>query len=473
MIEKWKQLNWRNKTLWGIGIGVIVFVITIIGLSLFLNSKNMGWETLSMRKRTIHANTVVFDNNGLAWIGALDGLYTYDGNTLLDYDEINLEAPDNDIEALAIDPLGRIWAGTDGAVHVFDGKHWITYAAHNSPLRGELVKSIAFDTLGRAWIGTYNGILVFTDESWTHLTSENSPLASNMVWVITFDQQGRAWIGTWSGLNVFEGQDIFEAGNWKTYYTAQENISGEFAGDIIEDNKDILIDEHGTAWIGYRDGIKMYDGDNWMEYSSQNPFDPIQRVSAIDIDPNGHIYIINPNDYMVVLSEQEEIIYDQRNSGLPGMFKEVALDPKGNVWIVGYSGIKIAKVDDSGLPHRISLDDNQFELIIRIRGLLIYSGIGLLFLWILFYLNDLFVPLAALAVTAVIWITIQNFNGSWFIIPILGGIIGGVFGRIIGGFIMKLRKKTTIIRRTLTIIGSIIGFILVLVGFFFFIMMIG
>ena len=71
------------------------------------------------------------------------------------------------MNSIVFDNQGRAWIGTeDGGLNIFDGETWQTFTKENSPLDSNWVYTIAFDQHGRALIVSGSGFQVVDGDNW-------------------------------------------------------------------------------------------------------------------------------------------------------------------------------------------------------------------------------------------------------------------------------------------------------------------
>ena len=134
----------------------------------------------------------------------------------------------------------------------------------------------------------------------------------------------------------------------------------------------------------------------------------------------------------------------------------MAIDPEGRILIASSDGIRVATVDDTGLPSMISQERES-------RSVSVFLTLGILgmaAIWLAILLEDIGIPLAFLIAGLVFLIvTVFDFGLPYFA-PLFfsaGCLLGGGFGGIVGGVVRKLTKRGKAISVILTIIGAITG----------------
>jgi ligand-binding sensor domain-containing protein len=151
---------------------------------------------------------MLFDNNQILWIGDWQGLYRYDGDTL-----IYLSGhPGQYCTDIKQDSVGNIWIATGlagwGCLVKYDGISFTSYPAIRAI-------SIEVDTLGVLWVGTESDahqaeLIKYDGNNWISYNSINSQLPSTYrIFDLAIDNFGNLWIATEeSGLVVFNENGI-------------------------------------------------------------------------------------------------------------------------------------------------------------------------------------------------------------------------------------------------------------------------
>ena len=116
-----------------------------------------------------------------------------------------------------------------------------------------LVWTSFVDPDGAVWFGTSDGVIVFDDGKWIDFSDLGS------THVITFDHTNRIWLGSRDqGVRVYDGDE---------YVSYTENNSGLPSNRITG----IAIANNGTAWIGTEErGVVSFDGKKWVHYTESN-----------------------------------------------------------------------------------------------------------------------------------------------------------------------------------------------------------
>lgn len=204
------------------------------------------------------------------------------------------------LKDLALDKNNNLWGATFGK-GIFrlemqnTGKPKIIRYKNDIGNQNSLINDIAHcirvDLDNNVWIGTQEGLvkLVFSDDdysnpqfsSFTSLSDIEYSLSNNTVYDILIDVQNRLWVGTRNGLNLFLGDNKFES------WTEQK----QFPNAIIYSIQD---DEQGNLWLGTNDGIVRFDPEN-KNFKHYGVEDNIQSkefdIHAKFRDAGGTIYL--------------------------------------------------------------------------------------------------------------------------------------------------------------------------------------
>ncbi len=235
--------------------------------------------------------TISEDSNGNIWIGAINGLYKYDGETYLRYSTENGMSY-NDTRTVFEDQNGVIWVGTSSGLNkILNG------TAEQVPLaeieiRDNIqpepyVRAIHQDEEGVMWIGTYgNGIFRIKDGKVTSITKEDG-LFDNIVSHIQEDRYGSFWMGSNRGifrvqkseLNDFAEEKIPEISSF-VYGVNDGMLSAETNGGF---EPNVIQSEDGKLYFPTVSGVAIVSTENTVE-ERQPPTVYIENVKNGEVD---------------------------------------------------------------------------------------------------------------------------------------------------------------------------------------------
>lgn len=216
------------------------------------------------------------------------------------------------------DRQGRIWCATvGGGVFVYQtGAGWNEVSAGLSPAQLQ-VQCLAEDDQGVIWVGTRTlGLFQVRPRPVRalHLPPEFRP---HVFLSTCTDKQGRIWGGT-DGAGLF----MWEAGKWKQIGPAQ-GLPGRYIPVL-------LLDRHGTLWVGTFSGLYRFGGDRFERVP--HPPALTQSITALMEDRAGRIWA-GAQGGLVCLDGDLSRTYGSE-SGLPlGSARALAEDDQGRVWV--------------------------------------------------------------------------------------------------------------------------------------------
>lgn len=163
-------------------------------------------------------------------------------------------------------------------------------------------------------------------------------LSQNSVWCMLQDKEGFLWLGTKDGLNRFDGQ------NFKIYRSSSKNVNSignNFIRSLLEPNENEL-------WVGTDQGLYIYHKQtetfSLFDKKTSDGISIDKGVNTMMIDNNGNywigsffqgIFCYNPATGDLKLYDH----HPENDSSLGSNLVWTAyLDKKGEIWIGTYEG---------------------------------------------------------------------------------------------------------------------------------------
>ncbi len=285
--------------------------------------------------------------------------------------------PNSNVRTISIDPGGYIWIGTQGdydehqgAVSILDPMYELAAPYDTSDgLCSNIVKGIAFEPVreenyddteyGAVWFATQNGISILDIKGvFTTITSRNSPLTGNSIRTIVIDSENTKWISLWGNGVCCVDSDF----NWGKY-TRADGLCSNYIISIKED-------VNGNIWFGSKDrGVSRLDRDgNWVHFSSANSGLIGNCILKIAEQPPNRLWFATP-DGISVFDGQNWMSYTSRNSPVGNLIPTtMVIDRSGNKWIGTERG-GILKMDNFGMwthfhKDNTSLPDNMINSLV-------------------------------------------------------------------------------------------------------------
>ena len=237
---------------------------------------------------------IIEDKDGNIWLGHTGGISKVTGGEVVNYYQSDGLISD-DVWCLAADQEGKIWIGTIEGLCVFDGESFSIFDLPEGEIdttlaisSTKMVHSILEDSKGVLWLSTNAGLLSYSEGVLTNMNSTIG-IKTSFINEIYEDDNGSYWIATkedlyhWDesgvrsiaadhleigkGIGSIEkdskGQ-IWFVSNQHDLYTLDGEALTKY--DKTENNKgpvvfDIFKDKEGRLWfVGYGGAYRLEDG---------------------------------------------------------------------------------------------------------------------------------------------------------------------------------------------------------------------
>ncbi len=242
---------------------------------------------------------------------------------------------------LATDALGQVWLATDRDVRRFDGARWKVYSLADlgmpAPASADVLPETTLTFLPASryvwvmscdWIGPGpaggGGARWYDGKAWH---GSNSPVASGCATVVNEDKLGNIWLGL--------DHDLWRlatpSGTWQSFPAPtppQGNFFGYFA--------DLALDASGDPWpeLEICGGASCYVGavryhvaaGEWVQVG-----DVAFDNSSLVFDAAGQGWLFTPGQVYRIANDQLEPVAELS-------ILQVAVDPSGNLWMIGVYG---------------------------------------------------------------------------------------------------------------------------------------
>lgn len=176
--------------------------------------------------------------------------------------------PNKDVQSVYQDRDGYIWICTRNGLFQYDGYSIVTYKSNYSRpdlLTSNNVLCVAEDSKHRLWIGTHNGLNVLDKRTGTVRKFGKDKIATGAVPQILVTSAGRIFFGTDVGLYEYqEASDSF-------LLMKKDATGGVFAGAPV---KSLFEDDRGDVWIGtWKSGLYRIEKQSgaFFAYPKMNP----------------------------------------------------------------------------------------------------------------------------------------------------------------------------------------------------------
>ncbi|NJO69483.1 MAG: hypothetical protein HC830_09570 [Bacteroidetes bacterium] len=184
-----------------------------------------------------------------------------------------------------------------------------------------------------------------------YTTSEGLP--HNMVYSIAHDSNGFLWLATWDGLSCFDGY------SFRNYY----HVPGDTTTVPYFNIRNVIVDGDNRVWglTEYGELFRVNRATDkiiqYPQFSKSNKL--YHRIIDINIDMDKNLVLLTNHNliryhpdkdkftFHNILDRQKQPLLYNENYGKKSVF-----DNKGNLWLIGYSGLVYAMGEspkDSGI----------------------------------------------------------------------------------------------------------------------------
>jgi len=256
-------------------------------------------------------------------------------------------------EIHAMVPEGNhLWAATNGGVvrwDISDGSY-IKYTRADG-LHQNKVTAMAMDAQGNKWFGTDDrteigyteygrpAVSRFDGQSWTTYgtlkaaveagyEAIQSTIGESGLWLV--DSKGQVWIIHYPGVQVYDGEQ------WVTYTSPDA---------LVEYNPTAMaMDAWGRVWIGsvyefgHRQGVSVFDGNKWVQYRPEDGLidAPINDITA---DEEGNVWLAT--GFGVSRFNGWQWLNYGVEDGLSSTINSIGVDASGRVWAATREGVSM------------------------------------------------------------------------------------------------------------------------------------
>ncbi len=197
---------------------------------------------------------------------------------------------------------------------------------------------IATDASGNIWVAKKSfGVLKFDGVMWSsYFNRVNGSLPSDTV--NCMETEGNAvYVGTVNGLAVYDGM------NWSQYTMANAGLPDSSVSCISVLNANV--------WIGTNNGLSHKVGNNWVNYNSSNSPLPSDSIYSISQSNNGDLWVASTSG-LVQFDGNNWLVFNTQNSNLGhNNILDVCVDNANYLWV---------NVDSVGL---YKLESNIFKTV--------------------------------------------------------------------------------------------------------------
>jgi hypothetical protein len=301
----------------------LLFFITYILCSFNFFAQNYSYQVFNSKEglESPELLSVFQDSRGYLWVGGVNGLFKYNGNSFTNYSLLDGDI-DNVVYGINEGKNHNLWLTSKVGVQSFDGK---TFTKYKINTKDTSVKNLFFQNVleasdGNVYATCIKGLFVL-DKNKKEF-KQLFGLEAN-VREITEDKNGVLWIAADKGLYCYKNNKF-------TFI----NIDIQTTSTSLTC---INIDKKGVIWLGTTVGIIKYDGKTFEKY-----FDSVgseNRILDILVTSDNKIIFTSDSPVMRIYDTGKFSINDL--SKLVGRVSLIRLtqDDRGDFWIASAAGL--------------------------------------------------------------------------------------------------------------------------------------
>ena len=294
----------------------------------------------------------VFEDNGIGWFAAGEGLFRYDGYR---WRRFGVEAglPSEYVRCVTITTDGQLWVGTDAGAGTFANERFEMRAAPEQ-LAGPSVRRIVEGPEGALWFccdrwpdpSVEAGLSRLREERWTHFTAADG-LPDDYVSNVAFDSVGTLFALTRAGL-----AELGEDGRFRQpLVEARLQGADEYAWSLIEL-------EPGRMLVASSNGFFERVAGSWVGMRTEGSNRNRILLAAAD----GQVLGLPHGSQAFVSREGDQFVdATQRFPWKGESVQDLVEAPDGSVWAVG--GRLLLRWDRRAELHSVYEDVPQPRLV--------------------------------------------------------------------------------------------------------------
>lgn len=368
-----------------------LFIQPLIGQTIpYLKFDKINIDTDVLTTRCIIQGT-----DGIMWIGANQGIFSYDGYSLSKQNITNNYIPKIHCGVLY---SGTIYFGTDNGLTSFNEATGEYYNLKLPDIKDINCMTLYNDEL---WIGTIDGLFCYNIKSQSLIKFPTNKLPNKAVYSIIKGTDGNLYVGTYNGLCRIKNNQIVETikipntnkwknlfintlledkenhriwigteGNLFCYHTETSIIEciPNFTNNSI---KTLNLDKTKQLYIGTDNGLFVYSYNlkSWKHFTrdSRNDYSLSNNIIwCITIDKNDNIWLGTDNGISFVNNHKNYTfvpIWEMLDSNKGNLFYSILLDSQKNYWLGGSDGLlQIRKKDKGTIGKWFQVGNSKYTL---------------------------------------------------------------------------------------------------------------
>ncbi len=324
----------------------VMWIATEVGVVAYDGVK---FRTVNTTNGLIHNHVkVIFEDSKYnLWFGTLEGLSKYNGKTFTNYSYEN-GLKNNYIVSITEDKDGSIFVATEkkGIARLYkdtlssidgDGqrrttvKDTIVHLTKNDGLPADTIGNKCFvDSRNNLWIASLSAGLILKKKDSTIVFNSGNGLPGNEILSLDEDSQGNLWVGLRNYICRYDGE------NFKSF-----RIRYKYNEDVIVTF--IFEDKNKNLWIGSTlQGLFLFNGEEFEHYSTERGLPSNQIIDCIE-DSRGDLWFGTRNGGMFKVPAERFMIYSEENGLAYNVVYGIYKDRRGALWF-GHEGFGVTRV---------------------------------------------------------------------------------------------------------------------------------
>lgn len=236
--------------------------------------------------------------------------------------------------SIVIDEQQKIYFSGFNGIDNFNNSKLTNFYHNQLPNRSFYSKSsLVIDGKGNKWLGydviytdsgqEYESLCKINRDTTVFKLGDGSP--ANSIQCMVVDTKDNIWVGTYNGVYMFDGT------KWTNYSTK----------DGLADNNinSIAIDSKGNKWFGTRaNGVSKFDGTKWTTFTTSNGL-ITNYVRSMALDYNDNLWIGSNHRGVCKFNDKEFIDYTEVSGLETDSIGIIARDKNNNMWFAGNKGL--------------------------------------------------------------------------------------------------------------------------------------
>ena len=329
--------RWLNSRLW-------ILLLLIPALAVYAQPQSQLYKTIEKQKLPSKINSMLLSASGFFYLGAVDGLYLYDGNSSK-YLSANKTEVKN-CSALFEDSNGTLWVGcSNGVIFKFINRQFEEWKPEEGLPKAAISKIIQ-DKNNRIWFSTRGeGVYVIHNNRLFNINADDG-LADDYVYDLQF-VNGKIIASTDNGISIC----WFDGSNKKIKnFNTKNGLSDNIVQCITQDSK-----ETNLLWLGYQNGsigkFNIETSEVIPVYQSKAENAQVNSILTLDKE----IWFATDAGLLKLYRNNNHIIAVNPNLKLKTLYK----DNEANVWLLGSDNLYLTKGEQLQLVLKPASDENR------------------------------------------------------------------------------------------------------------------